>query len=76
MVGISPRLLKGRLVHDSEIRDFQNGGKILSNAMALSRVWYDNNGANSSLGYNQAPQSYNQAPQAQNLAEDLDEIPF
>ena len=37
-------VLKGRLVRDSEIREFQNGGKILSNAMALSRVWYDNNG--------------------------------
>nr|WP_321320369.1 single-stranded DNA-binding protein [uncultured Campylobacter sp.] len=37
-------VLKGRLVRDSEIREFQNGGKVLSNAMALSRVWYDNNG--------------------------------
>ena len=31
-------VLKGRLVRDSEIREFQNGGKILSNALALSRV--------------------------------------
>lgn len=37
-------VLKGRLVRDSEIREFQGGGKVLSNAMALSRVWYDNNG--------------------------------
>ena len=37
-------VLKGRLVRDSEIREFQGGGKVLSNAMALSRVWYDNKG--------------------------------
>ena len=37
-------VLKCRLVRDSEIREFQGGGKVLSNAMALSRVWYDNNG--------------------------------
>ena len=37
-------VVKGRLVRDSEIREFQGGGKVLSNAMALSRVWYDNNG--------------------------------
>ena len=37
-------VLKGRLVRDSEIREFQGGGKVLNNALALSRVWYDNNG--------------------------------
>lgn len=37
-------VLKGRLVRDNEIRKFQNGGKVLNNALALSRVWYDNNG--------------------------------
>lgn len=36
-------ILKGRLTRDSEIREFQGGGKVLSNALALSRVWYDQN---------------------------------
>lgn len=36
-------ILKGRLTRDSEIREFQGGGKVLNNALALSRVWYDQN---------------------------------
>ncbi|MCI6565657.1 single-stranded DNA-binding protein [Campylobacter sp.] len=34
-------ILKGRLTRDSEIKEFQGGGKVLNNALALSRVWYD-----------------------------------
>lgn len=34
-------ILKGRLTRDSEIKEFQGGGKVLNNALALSCVWYD-----------------------------------
>ena len=69
---------------DTMAQNIANSGAVLG----VSVTNYANNGGNSNLGYNQAPQNYNQAPQnynqaqnrsnsqPQNLAQDLDEIPF